>query len=717
MRFLGNSIKFVTFFVCIIYFFFSNFSVKNGSAATGQWTATQTIPHQIASLSTITDDNRIFIMGGANSDDYSDVFISLINLDGSIQDWISNVSLTNGRYWASSVMQNQFAYLLGGASFNGSTEFQNSVLFAQINSGGITSWSSLTPLPQSLAFGGVFIYNDRLYFAGGLGNSVSDVIYSAQINSDGTIGTWSNSGVLPEAIYGMGMYEHNGKLFLLGGTANGVGTRKIYTADISSSDGSVSGWQQLPDGPAYIAGQQSVLVDDTFIFVSGNQVYYAKINQSNTIDPWQTSQNNIPQSIAAGKLVHLNGYLYLIGGHNGSDYVDTVYFSKLENESGTSLSVPLLKQTDPSWSGEIYDSANKWSSNDPGIGRWGCAMTSAVMVFNYHNIVKLPNGQELNPKNLNTWLKNEPDGYVGNGLINWLALTRLSKKAKIQNSNFLYDALEYKRTNNEDKDLFKESIDNNVPVILGEPGHFIVGKGYDDNSILINDPFYERADLTEYEETFISMGRFIPSNTDLSYIMIVSKPDLNAGILDSNGQLVANTYIEDPIQDPSGENTTSAGSVAISYVEKPTNGNYSIEISSNETREYSLDVYLYESDGDVVVKKLSGIVGEDDLDTYIINFNKENNSNQSIKKDVTFDALIKDIEFYYQTGHIKPVFTKKLLIHEVLLVQKLSLRNKKNTPLYLNALSSIVKALTPKKIDTVASSALLRSIADLKKSL
>lgn len=716
MRFLGNSIKFVVFFVCIIFFFFSNFSVKNGSAAIDQWTATQTIPHQIASLSTITDDNRIFIMGGANSDDYSDVFISSMNLDGSIQEWTSNVSLPNGRYWSSSVVQNQFVYLLGGASFNGSTEFQNSVLFAQINSGGITSWSSLTPLPQPLSLGGVFIYNNRLYFAGGLGNSISDIIYSAPINPDGTIGSWSNSGALPDPMYGMGIYEHSGKLFLLGGTVNGVGTSKIYTADISSSDGSVSNWQQLADAPAYIAGQQSVLVDDTFVFISGNHAYYTKINKSNTLDAWQTSQNTIPQSIVAGKLVYLNGYLYLIGGYNGSEYVDTVYFAAFEADQGVDLQVPLLKQTDLSWSGDIYDSANKWASNDPGIGRWGCAMTSAVMVFNYHNITKLPDGQELNPKNLNTWLKNEPDGYVGNGLINWLALTRLSKKAKSQNSNFLYDALEYKRTNEEDKELFIESIDNNIPVILGEPGHFIVGKGYDDSSIKINDPFYDRLDLSEYGESFISMGRFIPSNTDLSYIMIVSDPDFSTGILDANGQLASNTFIDDPIQDPSGENNTNAEPIAISYVEKPENGKYSIEIISNVTQEYSLDIYMYESDGDVIVKKISGIVGEDDLDIYTINFNKESNTDQSIKEDVTFDSLIKDIEFYYQTGHIKPLLTKKILIHEVMLVEKLSLRHRKQTIKYLTVLSNVIKALTPKKVDSVASNALLKSISDLKKS-
>ena len=690
------------------------------SSAPGQWSQSLALPYLLASHVAFSYDGKIYVLGGSAFGGQSkfEILQSIKSDSGEISPWVINSLFPTALIWHSSMQNGDKSYILGGKEENPGSAmgYVDKTFISTITGSGFSSWSSLTPLPQSLAFGGVFIYNNRLYFAGGLGNNVSDVIYSAPINPDGTIGSWSDSGTLPDPMYGMGIFEHSGKLFLLGGTVNGIGKSTIYTADISAIDGSISGWQQLPDGPAYIAGQQLVLVDDTFIFVNGNQVYHTKINQSNTLDPWQTSQNTIPQSIAAGKLVHLNGYLYLIGGHNGSDYVDTVYYAKLDEESGVSLSVPLLKQTNSLWSDEIYDSANKWASNNPGIGRWGCAMTSAAMVFNYHNITKLPDGQDLNPKNLNSWLKNEPDGYVGNGLINWLALTRLSKKAKSQNSNFSYDALEYKRTNDEDKNLFKESIDSNIPVILGEPGHFIVGKGYDDSSIKINDPFYNRADLTEYGETFTSMGRFIPSNTDLSYIMVVSKPDLNFGILDGNGQLVANTFVEDPIQDPSGENAAGPDPVAVSYVEKPASGNYSIEITSNETKEYSLDIYLYESDGDVFLKKLSGIVGEDDLDIYTIKFNKDNNTNQSIKKDVTFDSLIKDIEFYYQTGHIKPLLTKKLLIHEVMLVERLSLRNKKNTPQHLTVLSNIVKALTPKKIDSVASNTLLKSISDLKKS-
>ena len=51
-----------------------------------------------------------------------------------------------------------------------------------------------------------------------------------------------------------------------------------------------------------------------------------------------------------------------------------------------------------------------------------------------------------------------------------------------------------------------------------------------------------------------------------------------------------------------------------------------------------------------------------------------------------------------------------------MLVEKLSLRHRKQTIKYLTVLSNVIKALTPKKVDSVASNALLKSISDLKKS-
>jgi hypothetical protein len=67
------------------------------------------------------------------------------------------------------------------------------------------------------------------------------------------------------------------------------------------------------------------------------------------------------------------------------------------------------------------------------------------MVFKYNGVKKLPNGKELNPDTLNNWLITQKDGYIGNGMVNWLALSRLSKQAISINNITEFDALEYNR--------------------------------------------------------------------------------------------------------------------------------------------------------------------------------------------------------------------------------------------------------------------------------
>lgn len=682
------------------------------------WGITSSLPNANASLAGNSKDG-LFLFGGATSDDISEIFRGQTNNVGEILNWSSQGNLLSTKYWINSVLRSDKIYILGGAVFNGSTNFSNDVWSATIdNSGTVGSWSSLNPLPQALAHGGVFIANDRLYFAGGLGNGiVSDIIYSAPINPDGTIGSWVNSGILPDQMYAMAIYEYQGKVFLLGGVVNGVGVKNVYSADLGN-DGSISAWTQLSDAPVSLAGNQSVLLGDTFYCVTGNTLYYSKINNNLEFDTWSASSNQLPQSIGAGRLLHLNGYLYLIGGHNGSSYLDTVYFTKIQDDASgeIKLNVPLLKQTDPLWSNEIYNSAQKWASQNPGIGRWGCAMTSAAMVFRYHGITKLPDGSELNPKSLNEWLKSEPSGYVGNGLVNWLALTRLSKLAKSQNPDFHFDALEYSRINSDKQSILRENIDNNLPTILGEPGHFVVGTGYSDSTVFINDPGFAREDLSEYATTFLSMGTYTPSNTDLSYIMIVNSSNINMGVVDSQGQPVGFTVEEGPIIDP--ESGQSSGTpLPVIYVQKPENGQYKIEISSPDLRVYEFEVLLYDLEGNVVSKKITGIVGEDDLDVYTIDFNKQGNVQNGIEKEVTFDSLIKDIEFYYQNSNIKTFAVKKLLVFEVKHIQVISQKSTRLAKIHLSALIQVVRALSPRHIDITASQSLIQTISSLKSSL
>src|SRR5688572_30899130 len=50
-------------------------------------------------------------------------------------------------------------------------------------------------------------------------------------------------------------------------------------------------------------------------------------------------------------------------------------------------------------------------------------------LFPYTTLFRsLPNNAELSPASLNDWLNAQPDGYLGEGAINWLAVSRLTQQ-------------------------------------------------------------------------------------------------------------------------------------------------------------------------------------------------------------------------------------------------------------------------------------------------
>ncbi|HEX8966146.1 MAG TPA: C39 family peptidase, partial [Patescibacteria group bacterium] len=198
--------------------------------------------------------------------------------------------------------------------------------------------------------------------------------------------------------------------------------------------------------------------------------------------------------------------------------------------SEINLNVPLIKQSDDPWQSQEYDTAHLWNSISTTIHDWGCALTSAVMALQYNGITKMPDNTPLDPASLNAWLKSQPDGYIGNGLVNWLAIPRLTRLAKLSfnNPDFTSDALEYKRIQGNSNESIAADLKNGLPDILEEPGHFIIAKGTQGSTFTINDPYYDRSLLTDtYNNSFLHAGKFVPSHTDLSYLMFTGSQSLS----------------------------------------------------------------------------------------------------------------------------------------------------------------------------------------------
>lgn len=261
------------------------------------------------------------------------------------------------------------------------------------------------------------------------------------------------------------------------------------------------------------------------------------------------------------------------------------------------LSVPYLRQNDPQWAQKTYDHATDWSVV-PTIERWGCALTSGVMVLRYHGITNLPDGSPLWPDALNDWLLSQPDGYFAQGHINWRALTRLSIET---NRLFGTTKLEYRYENPAHAlTWLAEQLHQKKPIILEQPGHFVVATGQesDSESFRIHDPFFQRSTLSEYNNAFLSARVFTPSNTDLRALSLLLPADVAVKITRNNEPYEYQPVLLHPIQD-AVDGSRPGTTLQLIDLPQPHSGEYRFSFQRYSGSSFPFDAYLYDINGNV----------------------------------------------------------------------------------------------------------------------
>lgn len=458
----------------------------------------------------------------------------------------------------------------------------------------------------------------------------------------------------------------------------------------------------------------------TILFYNFNTTYHFKaiINDKNLkifINNILVRDIDLDNELPPGKID-----LRIGSGSGGTTetWFDNVKVTTLDEQSSNDLAVPLLKQTDPLWGSNLYDSANLWSTGSTDISRWGCAITSAAMVLQFNKITKLPNGQDLTPGTLNAYLLTTPDGYKPNGVTNWHAISVMTKKAKVNNPNFAFHALEDDYRGANDTAAVEGDLNNNMSDILqvntGSGMHFVVAKGKNGSVFNINDPFFDRSDLSSYGNTFASVKRFVPTNTDLSFLMFLVDPSTDIVLKDEQENIIGQSSIEVPIGDPLNLLSNTAGPLRQIIFSEPPAGNYKIDVSSTNPTSYTLHGYLYDIDGNVKMFEQKDVLTQNDNDNYTINFNKDRSADINIEQNVTLGTLNNDVVALYSLGHLKKEFYKELL-EKIKEVEKN--QNRKGDGLY-HKLRELRKEIGKKKgVDTYASEILMKDIQLLIDSL
>jgi Peptidase_C39 like family len=292
---------------------------------------------------------------------------------------------------------------------------------------------------------------------------------------------------------------------------------------------------------------------------------------------------------------------------------------------------PDFSQRCPLWANQEYDSG---SGSDIGCGtsiaQCGCAMTSAASLLVRYGVTRGPDGQPTNPQTLNDWFKadgHETDagtlsrGYVY-GAVNWLAIADYSRQAAAQ---FGTPSLAFNGTLTADLDALKRELENSRPVILEEPGHYILATGANADDVAIADPYYvDRTDLNTgaYHNGFVS-GRLYRPGSDMSAVLVAAPKGVRIAVSDSTGATVGfKNGSEQPVsevkqsqfslepawQDP----TCTAGppkqdfGVAMATLLLPPSAHYGISVQGAAGSPYSFAVYAYDQAGGLVMHNFDG---------------------------------------------------------------------------------------------------------------
>jgi len=166
--------------------------------------------------------------------------------------------------------------------------------------------------------------------------------------STGSVGSWTTeANTLPVQTAESSSVMYNGRVYVLGGeyhSTNGfVYLNTVYSAPLNAN-GSVGAWTTEANALPSALTSATAVVNNGFIYVIGgfngtsdvNTVYSAPLNANGSVGAWTTEANALPISLDGASSSVYSGHIYLMGGYSAanSSIVNTVYSAPL-NANGS----------------------------------------------------------------------------------------------------------------------------------------------------------------------------------------------------------------------------------------------------------------------------------------------------------------------------------------------------------------------------------------------
>lgn len=250
--------------------------------------------------------------------------------------WTNTTALPDARNIPNSVVYNGYVYVIGGG-YNGSA--QNTVYYAPLNANGTVGvWDTTTSLPDARWCSASVVYNGYVYVICGRSENT---VYYAPLNADGTVGVWNTTTSLPDVRGYSAAVVYNSYVYVIGGWDSGYNIQNtVYYASLNAN-GTVGVWNTTTSLPDARSDHTSAVYNGYVYTIGGwngsaqSTVYYAPLNANGTVGVWNTTMS-LPDIRCDLASVVCNGYIYAIGGEFGDDKSaqSTVYYAPL-NANGT----------------------------------------------------------------------------------------------------------------------------------------------------------------------------------------------------------------------------------------------------------------------------------------------------------------------------------------------------------------------------------------------
>jgi N-acetylneuraminic acid mutarotase len=277
-------------------------------------------------------NGRMYVIGGFNGSSLGTVEYATINTDGTLGSWTATTSVIPPRFGHTAVAYNGYMYVLGGYNIG----YLDDVQYAPINSNGtLGSWTATTSFTTARSYHTSVAYNGYLYVMGGSDITIRDDVQYAPINSNGTIGTWTATTSFTTARRGHASVVYGKYVYIIGGESSGGNLNDVQYAPINS-DGTIGTWTATTSFTTARSYHASV-VSNGYLYILGgytgsylSNVQYAPINSDGTVGSWATTTPMSPGASSGHTAIAYNGYMYTMGGYNGS-YQNAVSYTRINN--------------------------------------------------------------------------------------------------------------------------------------------------------------------------------------------------------------------------------------------------------------------------------------------------------------------------------------------------------------------------------------------------